>query len=150
MAVVTQTQDDNDEFSPQSPEPSEPSPISTPPMNFSTFNSWETPHTTTDDNTFYSSDEPRLVYWTSPLDKTFDSEEEPRRIHLFSSPSPRPPPRKMKRKLEIGMSFPKKRRNVAAHLRSLRSDDPLSEGHPRSIEQELETVKTFQNSHTYY
>ena len=33
---------------------------------------------------------------------------------------------------------------VAAHLRSLRSDDPLGRGHPRSIEQELETVKTFQ------
>ena len=39
MAVVTQTQDDNDEYSPQSPEPSDPSPISTPPMNVSTFNS---------------------------------------------------------------------------------------------------------------
>ena len=32
---------------------------------------------------------------------------------------------------------------VAAHLRSLRSDDPLNKAHPRSIEQELETVKTF-------
>ena len=35
-------------------------------------------------------------------------------------------------------------KDVAAHLRSLRLDDPLSKGHPRSIEQELETVKTFQ------
>ena len=59
MAVVTQTQDDDDDYSPRSPEPSDSSPISTPPMNVSTFNSWETPHTTTDDNTFYSSDEPR-------------------------------------------------------------------------------------------
>ena len=66
MAVVTQTHNDNDGYSPQSPEPSDPSPISTPLMNISTFNSWETPHTTTDDNTFYSSDEPRRVYWTSP------------------------------------------------------------------------------------
>ena len=35
----------------------------------------------------------------------------------------------------------KQRKNtaVAARLRSLRSDDPLSEGHPRFIEQELET-----------
>ena len=49
MAVVTQTQDDNDGYSPKSPEPSDPSPISTLPMNVSTFNSWETPHTTTDD-----------------------------------------------------------------------------------------------------
>ena len=77
MAVVTQTQVDNDGYKPQSPEPSDPPPILTPPMNVSTFNSWETSHTTTDDNTFYSEDEPRRVYWTSPLDETFDSEEEP-------------------------------------------------------------------------
>ena len=115
MAVVTQTQDDNDEYSPQSPEPCDPSPISTPPMNVSTFKSWETPPTTTDDNTFYSLDEPRRVYWTSPLDETFDSKDEPRRIHLLSSPSPPPPPRKMQRKLEMGMSFPK-RGGVSQHI----------------------------------
>ena len=115
MAVVTQTQDDNDWYSSQSPEPSDPSPILTPSMNVSTINSWETPHTTTDDNTFYLKDEPRRVYWTSPLDETFDSEDEPRRIHLLSSPSPPPPPRKMKRKLEIGMSFPK-RGGVSQHI----------------------------------
>ena len=33
---------------------------------------------------------------------------------------------------------------VATRLRSLRSDDPLNKGHPRSIKQELETFKTFQ------
>ena len=44
--------DEND--SPQSPEPSDPSFISTPPMNVSTIVGWETPHTTVDDNTFYS------------------------------------------------------------------------------------------------
>ena len=55
MAVVDYTEDDNnDGYSPQSPDPSDPSPISTPPMNVSTFNSWETTHTTTDDNTFYN------------------------------------------------------------------------------------------------
>ena len=43
----------DDNYSPQSPEPSGPSPISTPPMNLSTLDGWETPHTTTDDNTFY-------------------------------------------------------------------------------------------------
>ena len=107
MAVVTQTHDDNDGYSPQSPNPSNPSPISTPPMNVSTFNSWETPHTTTDDNTFYSSDEPRRVYWTSPSDEAFDSKDEPRRLFVLSSPSP-PPPCKMKRNLELRMSFPKK------------------------------------------
>ena len=115
MAVVTQMRDDNKEYSPQSPEQSDPSPISTPPMNVSTFNSWETPHTTTDDSTFYSENEPRRVHWTSPLDEIFESEDEPRRIYLLSSPSPPPPPRKMKRKLEIGMSFPK-RRGVSQHI----------------------------------
>ena len=60
MAVNQQDQED----SPQSREPSDPSPISTPPMNLSTIESWETPHTTTDDNTFYSSEsEPTRVYW---------------------------------------------------------------------------------------
>ena len=108
MAVVNQTEDgSNDEYSPQSPESSDPSPIPTPPMNVSTFNSWETPHTTTDDNTFYSEDQPRCVYWTSLLDETFHSEGEPRRIYLLSSPPPPSPPRKMKRKLDKGTSFPK-------------------------------------------
>ena len=109
MAVVNHTEDGkNDEYSPQSPEPSDPSPISAPPMNVSTFNSWETPHATTDDNTFYSEDEPRRVYWTSPLNETFYSEGKPRRKYLLSSPSPPSPPLKMKMKLKIGMSFPKK------------------------------------------
>ena len=58
MAVIRQDQED----SPQSPEPSDPSPISTPPMNLSTIEGWQTPHTTTDANTFYSSEnEPRRV-----------------------------------------------------------------------------------------
>ena len=75
MAVVTHTQDDNnDDYSPQSPEPHELSPISTPPMNVSTFESWETSHTTTDDNTFYSDDEPRRI------------------LILPSTPTPPPPP----------------------------------------------------------
>ena len=94
MAVVTQTQDNNEQYSPESAEPSLPSPISTPPMNVSAYNSWETPHTTTDDNTFYSEDEPRRVYWTSPLGETFESEDEPRRIYVLSliaSPPPSPP-----------------------------------------------------------
>ena len=53
MAVVHQTQNTQDEnYSPQSPEPSELSSISTPPMNVSAFNNWETSYTSTDDNTF--------------------------------------------------------------------------------------------------
>ena len=117
IAVVTQTQDNNEQYRPESPEPSLPSPISTPPMNVSAYNSWETPHTTTDDNTFYSEDEPRRVYWTSPLGETFESEDEPRRIYVLSpSPSPQPsPPRRQKRKLSLGMSFPKEG-GVSQHI----------------------------------
>ena len=110
MVVIHQTQNTHDNnYSPQSPEPSELSSISTPPMNVSAYNSWETTHTTTDDNTFYSEDEPRRVYWTSPLGGTFESEDEPRRIYVLSpSPSPPPsPPRAQKRKIRLGMSFPK-------------------------------------------
>ena len=60
MAVIQQDQED----SPQSPEASDPSPFSTPSMNLSTIDDWETTHTTTDDNSFYSSEnEPRRVYW---------------------------------------------------------------------------------------
>ena len=96
MAVVNQKHDDN--YSPQSPEPSELSPISTTPMKVSTFDSWETSHTTFDDSTFYSSDEPRRIYF------------------LPSSPSSPPsPPRKMKRKLEMEMSFPT-RGGVSQHV----------------------------------
>ena len=116
MAVVNYTEDgSNDEYNPQSPEPSDPSPISTPLLNVSTINSWETSHITTDDNTFYSEDEPRRVYWTFPLDETFDSDDKPRRIYVLSTPSLPPPPRKMKRKLEIRMSFPK-RGGVSQHV----------------------------------
>ena len=103
MAVIQQDQ----ENSPQSPEPPDPSPISTPPMNLSTIEGWETPQTTTDDNTFYSSEnEPRRVYWDFSTDKTFESNE-PRRVYPTGSPSstPPPPPRQ-KRRLSMGMSFP--------------------------------------------
>ena len=63
MAVVPQIHNTHDEnYSPQSPEQSELSSISTPPMNVSAFRSWETSYTTTDDNTFHTSGEPRRVY----------------------------------------------------------------------------------------
>ena len=101
MAVIQQDQKD----SPQSPEPSDPSPISRPPMNISTIEGWETPHTTTDDNTFYSSEnEPRRVYWDSSPNKTFESNE-PRQVYPVGSPPSTP---RRKRRFSIGMSFPKK------------------------------------------
>ena len=40
------------QLQPQSPDASEPSSISTPPMNLSTIEDWKTPHTTTADNNF--------------------------------------------------------------------------------------------------
>ena len=62
LATMTVIQQDQEQ-SPQLPETSDPSPISTPPMNLSTIDDWETTHTTTDDNTFYSFDnDPRRVY----------------------------------------------------------------------------------------
>ena len=105
IAVIRQDQEE----SPQSPEPSDLSPISTPPMNVSTIDDGDTTHTTTDDNTFYSSDnDPRRVYWDLSADETFESSE-PRRVYPAGSPpsTPPPPPRR-KRRLSIGMSFPKK------------------------------------------
>ena len=91
MAIANNTEDANDNnYSPESPEPSELSPISTPPMNVSAFNSWETSYTTTNDDTFFSSDEPRRIYFFPPT--------------LSPPPSP---PRKKKRRLSLGMSFSK-------------------------------------------
>ena len=110
MAIAHNTGDDNDGYSPQSPEQSLPSPISTPPMNISTIGGLETPHTTTDDITFYysSDNDPRRLYWETSLNETFESNE-PRRVYLIASPpsTPTPPPRKLKRKMNLGMSFPK-------------------------------------------
>ena len=91
MAIASKTGDAiDDNYSPQSPERSDPSPISTTPMNVSAFNSWETSYTTTDNDTFYSSDEPRRIYFLPPGPAT-----------------PPSPPRKLKRRLNLGMSFPK-------------------------------------------
>ena len=105
MAVIQVDERDR----PQSPEPSIPSSISSPPMHISTTEGYETPHTTTDDNTFYSSEnEARRVYWDIYSSDTFDSNE-PRNVSVASSPSSTPPPpRRQKRKLSMGMSFPKR------------------------------------------
>ena len=88
MAVIQAV----DAYSPQSPEPSIPSPISTAPMNVSTIEGWNTTYTTTDDNTFYSSqNEPRRVYWDISSSDTFDSNEQ-RNVSVASSPSSTPSP----------------------------------------------------------
>ena len=98
-AIASNTGDANgDNYRPQSPEQSDTSPISTPPMNVSAFNSWETSYTTTDNDTFYSSDEPRRIYFLPP-----------------SPASPPSPPRRQKRRLSLGMSFPKEG-GVSQHI----------------------------------
>ena len=104
MAVVQV----DDAYNPQSPEPSIPFPISTAPMNVSTIEGWgDTTHTTTDDAIFYTDDEHRRVYWDIWSSDTFDSNE-PGNVSVASSPSSTPPPpRRQKRKLSIGMFFPK-------------------------------------------
>ena len=81
----------DDEYSPQSPEPTIPSPISTPPMNVSTIEGWDTTHITTDNDTFCTDDEPRRVYWDISSSDTFDSNES-RNVSVASSPSSTPPP----------------------------------------------------------
>ena len=104
MAVIRA----DDAYSLQSPEPSIPSPISTPPVKVSTIEGWYTTYTTTDDAIFYTDDETRRVYWHVSSSDTFDSNE-PRIVSVASNPSSTPPPpRSQKRKLSIGMFFPKK------------------------------------------
>ena len=76
---------------PQSPEQYHPYPISTPLLNLSTIEGWETPHTTTNENTSYSEGEPERVYLHTSSNETFDSDE-PRQISFTSSPSSTPPP----------------------------------------------------------
>ena len=117
MAVVRM----DDAHSPQSPESSIPSPISTPPMKISTIEGWDTTHTTTDNNTFYTDDEPRKVYWDISSSNTFDSNE-PRK-EMYPSPRALPPHRRLHRdKREHwawGCDF-LERGSVAAHLRGMR------------------------------
>ena len=121
----------NDENSPQSPELTIPSPISTPSMNVSTIEGWDTRYTITDGNTFFSSEnEPRRVYWDIASSNTFDSNE-PRNVSVASSPSstPPPPPRQ-KRRLSMGMSFPQKRGVSQSQHTCEVCGQPLPQGKP--------------------
>ena len=125
MAVIQA----DEHYSPQSPETSISSPYSTPPMNVSTIEGWDTTYTTTNDSTFYSSEnEPRRVYWDISSSDTFDSNE-PRNVSVASSPSstPPPPPRH-KRRLSVGMAFPEKG-GVSQHTCEA-CGQPLPQGKP--------------------
>ena len=53
-------------------------------MNLSTIKASETPHITTDENTFYSEGEPERVFWHTSSNETTDSNE-PRQVSFASS-----------------------------------------------------------------
>ena len=96
----------DEEYRPQSPETSIPSPFSTPPGNVSTIEGWETTQKSTNVASFYTDDKPRRVCSDYSSDETFDSNE-PRYVFIASSPSSTPPPpRGQKRKLSMGICFP--------------------------------------------
>ena len=105
VALANPTAGGHDEnHSHQSPQPLEPSPESTPPMNFGTIEGRQTTHTTTDDNTFYSDDEPRRIHF------------------LVSSPFPPPPSRKLKKTESWNVPLKKREcRNTSARLVDSRS-----------------------------
>ena len=107
-------------------------------MNVSAFNNCETSYASTDDNTFYTSDEPQRVYWDLSSDDDLGSSV-PRNpsVALIPCFTP-PPPRAQKKEDKPGNVLSQKRGSVAAHLRSLRADDPISKGHPRPIKQKIE------------
>ena len=153
MVVVNPTEDGHDEnFSPQAPEPSDPSPISTPPMNLCTNDGWEISHTTMDYNTFYSEDESRRVHWISLLDETFHSEGEARPIYMLSTPSPPPPPRKMKRKLEMGMFFPKTRglsQHVCEACRQKIPQQRTFQDRPLRTKNSTDTISIFRQANKF-
>ena len=119
-----------DIYSPQSPKSSEPSPISTPPMNLSTIDGWETPHTTTDDNTSNLEDELTRVHWNSSLIGTFHSEGE---RNLFAVQSIRANTVSQDGEKTRDCSvLSKKKRSSAGCLRSLPTIDYPNKGHSRS------------------
>ena len=114
MAVVQADED----YSPQSPEPSIPSPISTPPMNVSTIEGWETTHTTIDNVTLYTDDEPRRVYW--------DISSTPMSQKMCLSLRALPPPRWLhedKKETEHKDVFSQKVGSLSARLRGMRPTD---------------------------
>ena len=130
MAIATNTGDESyDNFGPQSPEPSEHSPISTLPMNVSPFQSWETSYTTTDNDTFYSSDEPRGIYFRPP-----------------SPASPPSPPRKLKRRLSLECPFQKRGecRSTSAKPAVRRSPQQRT---PQVHQTGIRTVETLKLTH---
>ena len=116
MAVIQAepTQHDRN-YSPYSPEPSDPSPISTLPMKLSKIQGWETPHTLTDNATFYSEDEIRRNYLdiSSDADGTFYLEDESRRNHSLPSPLPHSAAPQNEEEIKRWKNLSKKKGSVA-------------------------------------
>ena len=134
MAVIRT----DEEYSPESLERSIPSPIFTPLMNVSILESWETTHTTAEDNTFNSEDEPRRVCMVSSPSETIDSNGS-RHGSIASSPSStQPPPRRQKRKLSMGMSFTKN-----GECRSTPASNAASTYQPKKHPNALEKLKYY-------
>ena len=121
MAAAHPTAERQDaNYSPQSPELTEPPPISTPTMNLSTIEGWETAQTTTDDNTFYSDDGPRRLYL------------------LLSSPFPNRHLANWNENWALE-SPSQERRSVAARFRGLWTVAPWTGGHPTFVVNKLMT-----------
>ena len=116
MAVIGADKKDS---TPSPEEQSIPSPICTPPMKVSTNEGRETTHTTKDDATFCSEDEPGRFYWDISSGGTFDSNEPGHLSIASSSSSTPPPPPRQKIKPSMGMFFPQKVGVTAAHLRGM-------------------------------
>ena len=134
LATLAVIQPD-EENRPQSLELSHSSPISMPPRNLSNIEGWEAQEPTTYDNTFYSEDGLRRVYLDIPCTSTFDSNEH-RQIFFNSRPSSTPsPPRRQKRKLRMGISFPEKG-SVAVHVRGMQPA-PASKNDNLMLKEEL-------------
>ena len=109
-------------YSPQSPEPSEPSPISMPPINVSIRTAGRLWH---DDRWQHV----LLWWWTSE-----------NIIFAFNS-CPTATTSKAEKEIDPGNVLSRKRGSDAARLRSLRTDYPLGKGHSMSINKELELWK---------
>ena len=134
VAVIRQDK----EHSLQSPEPSIPSPISTPIMNLSTIEGWETPYTNTEDNLFYPEGEPRRVYWDNSPSEFLTPESQDKyashRVVLNTAASTT-----TKEKAEHVDVFSGKRGTVAAHLRGMRPT-PTSKKDTLMLREKVQTL----------
>ena len=134
MTVVQQnlTQHD-DNYCPQSPEPSEPSPISAPPMNLSTIDGWETPHTTTDEQhlLFEGRAQTRTLDLSPGWNLPFGSRTQ---TNLSAAQSiPAVTTSQDEKQVRNKQVLSKNRGSVAACLRIQRTNNSPNKGHSRTV-----------------